>query len=117
MSELLVCGGREYTERVFLFEKLDEFHERCPVSHLIHGGARGADTLAHQWALSREIPRITVHPAQWGRHGKRAGPIRNMAMLNSHPGVAVMAFPGGKGTQHMINLAVGYGLSLHDYRE
>ena len=84
---------------------------------LLHGGARGADAAigraAHQlgWAS-------LVMPAQWQRHGRAAGPIRNRELLeqaiaraeaHSSPGyqasVLVVAFPGGTGTASLVQQA------------
>ena len=47
---VLVCGGREFRNRSFLFDVLDKFHAATPFDLLIHGGARGADRLAGDWA-------------------------------------------------------------------
>ena len=84
---------------------------------LLHGGARGADAAigraAHQlgWAS-------LVMPAQWERHGRAAGPIRNRELLEQaiaraeahvSPGyqvsVLVVAFPGGAGTASLVQQA------------
>ena len=98
-AELLArCGGR-------------------PVHLVLHGGARGADAAigraAHQlgWAS-------LVMPAQWQRHGRAAGPIRNRELLeqaiaraeaHTSPGyqvsVLVVAFPGGAGTASLVQQA------------
>ena len=88
-----------------------------PVHLLLHGGARGADAAigraAHQlgWAS-------LVMPAQWQRHGRAAGPIRNRELLeqaiaraeaHTSPGyqvsVLVVAFPGGAGTASLVQQA------------
>ena len=51
-----------------------------PVHLLLHGGARGADAAiaraAHQLGWS-----ALVMPAEWRRHGRAAGPIRNRELL------------------------------------
>jgi len=84
---------------------------------LLHGGARGADAAiaraAHQLGWSS-----LVMPAEWGRHGRAAGPIRNRELLqqaiaravaHSSPGsmasVLVVAFPGGAGTASLVQQA------------
>ncbi|NQW39344.1 MAG: hypothetical protein HQ469_09205, partial [Cyanobacteria bacterium] len=77
---------------------------------LLHGGARGADA-----AIGRAAQQLgwfsAVMPAQWERHGRAAGPIRNRELLQqaiakavahtsqgSLASVLVVAFPGGPGT-------------------
>jgi len=49
------------------------------VSELICGMARGADEAGYRWAKARNVP-IIERPANWDRHGKMAGHIRNAAM-------------------------------------
>jgi len=59
-----------------------------------------------------------VMPAEWGRHGRAAGPIRNRELLeqaiaravaHTSPGsiasVLVVAFPGGAGTASLVQQA------------
>lgn len=94
---VLVCGGRDYTDSVRLQFTLGEIRAERGLTYLIHGGARGADTLAGQWAHGFLIP-VRVFPADWERHGKRAGPIRNQQMLDEGKPDLVVAFPGGSGT-------------------
>jgi hypothetical protein len=84
---------------------------------LLHGGARGADAAigraAHQLGWSS-----LVMPAQWERHGRAAGPIRNRELLQqavaravahtsqvSTASVLVVAFPGGAGTASLVQQA------------
>lgn len=99
---VLVCGGRDYTNKQYLFSELDS--RMRMISKIVSGGAKGADTLAELWARERGIP-IAVYRADWKKHGKAAGPIRNMEMLKCEAPDLVLAFPGGKGTANMILLA------------
>lgn len=52
-QRVLVCGGRDYADAKSLGMVLDAAHSANPIVCLIHGAARGADTLAADWALSR----------------------------------------------------------------
>lgn len=101
---LLVCGGRDYDNRPFVFEKLDQLHALNPITCVIEGGAKGADRLGREWAISREIP-VETYEADWDAHGYSAGPIRNWEMLRKGKPTTVVAFPGGKGTAHMVKIA------------
>jgi hypothetical protein len=109
---VLVCGGRDYDNRERLFRVLDQALQSATMAGksftLIHGGARGADTLAHVWATERKITdeggNVRVYHANWERDKKAAGPIRNKLMLtNEHPHV-IVAFKGGNGTAHMMKI-------------
>lgn len=85
-----------------------------PVAALFHGGARGADALADQVATRLNWP-VRQMLAQWSKHGASAGPIRNAEMLGAAVSLALrlgwqvdvilLAFPGGKGTQHCTGMA------------
>jgi hypothetical protein len=64
---IIVTGGRHYDDRNYLFGALDALHAVTPIARLAHGGARGADTLAGEWAQSRNVPEVSypITPEQW----------------------------------------------------
>lgn len=108
--KILVCGGREFKDRDFVFNTLGNVHATCPVTCVVHGNAPGADSLADEWATSEGIE-VRCYPAQWVLHGRRAGPIRNAKMLAEEPDIGiVVAFPGGKGTADMVAKAKRKGI-------
>jgi len=109
-QRVLVCGGRDYDDRDQLFRVLDAAHQANPIICLIHGAARGADTLAEQWAIFRDVL-IESYPAQW-RDGKKAGPIRNQKMIDDGRPHIVIAFPGGIGTADMVHRAEEAGVPV-----
>lgn len=108
---ILVCGGRDFEDRAFLFHVLSAAHALEPFSVLIHGDARGADRMAGRWAKLNNI-RVLEFPAQWVKHGKAAGPIRNSEMLALSQPELVIAFPGGDGTADMIKKAQRAGVPV-----
>ena len=71
---------------------------------MIHGCAPGADSLAAEWAELNEVAQSRF-PADWVKHGRAAGPIRNKTMLQVGKPDMVVAFPGGKGTADMVHKA------------
>jgi predicted Rossmann-fold nucleotide-binding protein len=111
MVRLLVCGGRDYSDRTRVFKTLDRVNAQRGVSLLIHGGAPGADTLAGEWAKLRAVP-AKVYEAAWDAQGKSAGPIRNQLMIDNGRPEAVVAFPGGSGTADMTRRAEAAGLKV-----
>jgi hypothetical protein len=113
---VLVCGGRDYADARALNEALDAIHRETPITRLIHGAARGADSLAATWAVSRGIP-ASAFPADWKQDGKAAGFIRNARMLRDGRPELVVAFPGGKGTAHMVKLAKDAGVPVREIAE
>jgi YspA, cpYpsA-related SLOG family len=109
--KLLVCGGRHYADRDAVFSALDRAHAKREITLLIHGAARGADTLGEEWAKSRQIPYLG-HPARWTQYDKAAGGLRNQAMLNRWAPDGVVAFPGGTGTADMKRRAEFHGITV-----
>lgn len=100
---VLVCGGRDYTDKAFLWNLLDGLGPP-EVSEIISGMAPGADSFAAEWA-ERFGFRLHKFPADWKTHGRAAGPIRNQQMIDEGRPDLVVAFPGGKGTADMIRRA------------
>jgi hypothetical protein len=108
--KVLVCGGRDYDNEEHVWEVLDLQCKLSPITLIIQGGARGADTLARLWADARRVDCLTV-PADWNKYGAAAGPMRNARMLTYKPDL-VIAFPGGRGTAGMVKLANEAGVMV-----
>lgn len=101
----LLCGGRDFHDQAMFETAMGDLVGMygCP-KKLVHGGAPGLDTMADIWAKRIAIEVVTCH-ADWDKHGKAAGPIRNEDMLIDHAPKRVIAFPGGKGTADMVRRA------------
>ncbi len=112
MMLVLITGGRTFSDRELLFEALDRLHLTHGFTSVLHGGASGVDALAGEWAKERGI-HVTACHADWKKHGRAAGPIRNQAMLEKQPKL-VVAFPGGKGTADMVRRAREAGIEVVD---
>lgn len=119
----IICGGRDYTDRKNAFHRLDykfgSLIEDGAVVEVIQGGAKGADTLAGQWADERELAHTKV-PANWNKYGKRAGFIRNSEMAEKLQArkdqtgarAMVIGMPGGTGTKMMLQIAYEQGFEV-----
>ena len=113
---VIVCGGRDYTDQKKVNEVLDELFlevmERDPHLTIIEGGSRGADACAKHWAgYGLLAVKHERYPADWDKHSKSAGVIRNQQMLDTGVDL-VIAFPGGTGTQDMIDRALKAGVEV-----
>lgn len=117
LTRVLVTGGRDFTDGDYVFRQLAILHMRYGFMLLIHGGARGVDTLADVWARGAGVQPCRCD-ALWPYYRSRgfyqaAGPVRNSAMLLLAPQLEV-AFPGGKGTANMIEQATAARLPVMD---
>lgn len=101
---ILVCGGRSYSNKEKIYEVLSSIHKDTLITILIHGAAKGADSIAGYWARENSIKEKQC-PALWNTYGKAAGSIRNQKMLDDNKVDLVIAFPSGKGTADMIERA------------
>lgn len=106
----IVCGGRDYSDSKYLESTLAQCVKWWKLTKIITGGARGADSLAHNWAARNRLATEIVY-ADWDTHGKSAGMIRNRKMLELKPDV-VIAFSGGTGTENMITIARKAGVPV-----
>lgn len=85
---VIACGDREWTNRAVVRRRLEALP---PGTMVIHGAARGADSIAAEEARTIGLP-VKAFPAHWGHGpeclptcrrvvGRAAGPIRNRQML------------------------------------
>jgi SLOG family YspA-like protein len=97
---LIIAGSRTFTNYQLLCETLAP--QRQHITHVITGGARGADQLGYRWAWKHAI-KHQLFRADWARFGKSAGPRRNAQMAQA--GDVLIAFWDGQspGTRHMIS--------------
>ena len=125
---LLVTGGRTYADRDFLFRALDRVVAKKGNLTIIHGAAGqvdqrthrvvcGADLLAGEWA------RVRFHGSdvfavnhEFDGPWPGAGPRRNSRMIAQGKPDAVVAFPGGDGTDDCVRQARAARLYVWDLR-
>jgi hypothetical protein len=118
---VLVCGGRDYEDRSRVFHVLDKALRAATLAErpfvLIHGGARGADSLSGLWATARQVSDVRVYEADWNTHKKAAGPIRNRLMLKNESPHVIIAFEGGNGTADMIRQGKKAGVPVYEVKK
>jgi hypothetical protein len=104
--KIIVAGGRDFDNYEWVERDLDNLTLNYDWSEveIVSGGARGADRLGEQYAKTRGC-KLTKFPADWDKHGKSAGFIRNKQMAEY--GTHLMAYWDGKsrGTKNMIEEA------------
>lgn len=127
---ILVSGGRDHSNYQQVRDELERVVNEFELYYddeykmvdgskltLIHGGAKGADTHADDWAVCNWLV-PEVYKADWNVHGKAAGPIRNQQMLDTGIDL-VLAFPtkNSRGTWHMIKIAKAAGVEVRVFDE
>lgn len=105
--KIAVVGSRGFTDYELLKFKLDKIHNKKPITVIISGGAKGADTLGERWAKENNIETLIFYP-DWNKYGKKAGFIRNEDIVKNSDGVVACWNGISKGTKHSISLAKKY---------
>lgn len=110
---VLACGSRDWPAADVIDQAIATLPGRFPgrVVTVMHGGARGADVIAGRAAAEAGLP-VQVHRANWAL-GKRAGIVRNLAMLDRQPDL-VLAFwhHRSRGTAHVVHEARARGIQV-----
>ena len=102
---VLVCGSRNWTDGSRIYDVLRVLQWTLGPFTVIHGDAKGADRIAGRAARALGLP-VEAYPADWERHGKAAGYIRNKAMLDMNPSCVVAFWDGvSRGTKMTMDLA------------
>lgn len=122
---LIVAGGRDFSDRNLLEQKLTSIAVSCATEYnntdevvIVSGHCRGADVMAEQFGEECGI-RVITFPADWDKHGKSAGPIRNRTMAEyasegDNIGVLIAFWDGkSKGTKSMIDLGLKHLHEVH----
>ena len=111
---LLCCGDRNWIDKEFIYRYLEIFHNVLGYTVLIHGAARGADSIAAEEGAKLGYE-IIPFPANWEKYGKAAGVIRNQQMLQEGKPDFVLGFHDNieqsKGTKDMISRVKKIGVS------
>lgn len=111
--KLAIVGSRDFTDKDLLEETIKNLleTEKVNIIEIISGGAKGADTLAEEYACDNKIL-IKIFYPDWETYGKRAGPIRNKKIVEYSD--YVIAFWDGvsRGTKSSIDFATDLNKKL-----
>ena len=112
MSKFIIAGSRNFDDYKLLSNTLYEMVMYDPDAEIVSGGSKGADKMGEKFAKSYGLM-LKIFPADWSKHGKAAGPIRNKQMAEYAD--CLIAFWDGKsrGTKSMIDLAKKEGLKVY----
>jgi hypothetical protein len=113
---VLVTGSREWAELAPVWGPLKDACDTHGTDRIIivHGGARGADALAAEYASTYGM-RSEPHPARWHEFGKSAGFRRNAEMVALGADLCLAFYKqgaGNKGTDHCAKLAEAAGIPV-----
>lgn len=105
----IIAGSRN----IFDYDLLLDAIENCgwEITEVVSGTAQGVDRLGEHWANENNI-KLRRFPANWNKHGRSAGPIRNKEMANYSEALIALWDGNSCGTEHMIKEAKKCGLKI-----
>jgi hypothetical protein len=112
LTRICVNGSRSFNDYKKLEIKLNSLTAKLNGNFTFNlGAAKGADTLAQQYAEYYHIPYI-LFPALWDLEGKAAGILRNKRMLNESDVLISFWDYNSPGTKHAIEYAKHIGIGV-----
>ena len=112
--KLIWCGDRNWNNYQLIYLTMQILKDKLGSFTVIEGEANGADTLSRKAAEALGLE-VEKYPANWNKHGKAAGPIRNTEMLKAGAD-GILAFHDdlskSKGTKNMVEQALNAGLPV-----
>lgn len=115
VRKILITGDREWDDIARVVEVLKGYR---PGTILVHGACRGADIICAAVAETLGFE-VRAYPADWEKHRRAAGPIRNRQMLTEEhkpeePIDVVFAFhnnfENSRGTADMVKVVDKAGI-------
>jgi len=111
--KVIIAGSRNLSS-LYPYSFVESVIEQSgfEITEVVSGGCRGADASGERWAKANNIP-VKLFPADWKKHGKAAGPIRNEEMAKYADALIAIKVNNSRGTTSMINLAEKYNLKIY----
>jgi hypothetical protein len=102
--KVAIIGSRNFGDYQIVNHVITRLRKAIQVTHIVHGGAHGADSLGSKYAKENSLAEIAFKP-DWDTYGNRAGYLRNIDIVAESD--LILAFWDGqsKGTQHSFILS------------
>jgi YspA, cpYpsA-related SLOG family len=108
--KVIIAGGREINDYELLLQAV--LNAGFDITAVVSGGARGVDSLGERFAQETGL-QLFKFPADWDKHGRSAGPIRNRVMGDFADALIAIWDGKSKGTRDMIEYATKKGLKVY----
>lgn len=103
--KVAIVGSRDFNDYSQLHYMMRKLCEMFPITEIISGGARGADSLAELFAKNYDLPTTIIKP-DWNKFGKSAGMIRNGEIIKAADFVVAFWDGRSRGTKNSIDRAL-----------
>jgi len=106
----IIAGGREIHDYQLVLDAIEEAN--LNITTVVSGGAKGVDALGEQYAMNMNLT-LHIYEADWERHGRAAGPLRNRKMAENADALIAIWDGKSRGTKNMIETATKLGLVVY----
>ena len=72
VTRVIICGGRDFNNKELCFKMLGKYLSGIDNLEIISGHAKGADTLAEEYASAHNLA-VCLFKPDWNKYGKSAG--------------------------------------------
>lgn len=103
-----IVGSRDYPDMAAVRSYVRTLPNGTTV---VSGGARGVDSVAEAAARNGGLA-VRIFEAQWDKHGRRAGFLRNQDIVAAADKVVAFWDGTSRGTEHTIVLALKEGVDV-----
>jgi hypothetical protein len=101
--KLAIVGSRTFNDYKMLVSFIRDNYDVEKITHIVSGGARGADSLGERFAADYGKEKI-IFPAEWKKYGKKAGFKRNVDIIRTCDECVCFWDGISHGTKHDIEL-------------
>lgn len=124
-KKVIIAGSRDITLAPFAISEiirlagyetsstLAEIDDKPVITEVVCGKARGIDTSGEEWAHTAGV-HVMEFPANWGFHGKAAGPIRNKEMADYADDLVLIWNGRSTGSGSMKSIMLGVGKPVYE---
>ena len=96
--KVIIAGSRDITDFKTVNDVVQPYLKN--ITEIVCGCANGVDKLGWEIGEISDTP-VKFFPADWNKHGKAAGPIRNKQMAE-YADAAIVIHNGSRGSLNMI---------------
>lgn len=97
--KLIIAGSRDLNPTFGFIKSCIQMFSPGTITEIVSGCAEGVDSEGEHFASHMNIP-VKRFPADWDKHGKAAGPIRNREMAQ-YADVLLVIHNGSNGSINM----------------
>lgn len=112
--KLIIAGGRDiHAGQSFISGSLELLGLQDKVSKIVCGCANGIDNAGKYWGWQNRVL-VELFPADWDKHGKAAGPIRNREMALYADALLLIWDGKSKGSANMKKEMTALGKPIYE---